>query len=84
MHEADADKRAEKPERPRGAGGGTAEARGHERQAGTANEEDTGDETRKLIEEVLRRENIKAAHDALTRMGLVSFLAEHQRLACTL
>ena len=59
MREVDADKRAEKPERPCGAGGGTAKARGSERQAGTANEADTGDETRKLIEEVLRRENIR-------------------------
>jgi RNA-directed DNA polymerase len=69
MREEDADKRAEKPERPCGAGGGTAKARGPERQTGTANEEDTGDEARKLIEEVLRRENIKAAHDRVVQNG---------------
>lgn len=69
MHEADADQRAEKPERPRGAGGGTAKARGPERQTSTANEEDTGDEPRRLIEEVLRRENIKAAHDRVVQNG---------------
>lgn len=69
MREADADKRAEKPERPRGAGGGTAKARGSERQTSTANEDDTGDESRKLIEEVLRRENIKAAHDRVVQNG---------------
>lgn len=69
MREADADKRVEKPERPCGAGGGTAKARGPERQTSTANEEDTGDEPRKLIEEVLRRENIKAAHDRVVQNG---------------
>ncbi|MDI6773468.1 MAG: group II intron reverse transcriptase/maturase, partial [bacterium] len=67
MHEEGAVKRVEKPKRPCGAGGGTAEARGPERQTCAANEDQPGDGTPKLIEEVLRRENVKAAYDRVVR-----------------
>src|SRR5213594_2929679 len=62
MREADADKRAEKPERPRREGGVTAEGTGAERQAGTARGEHAGDRTSMLMEEAMRRENVSAAY----------------------
>ena len=62
MREADADKRAEKPERPRKVGGGTAEGTGVERQTRTARGEHAGDKPSMLMEEVLRRENVMAAY----------------------
>lgn len=69
MHEGDAGKRAGMPERTRGGGGGTAETRTTERQACAANEEKAGDGAQELIEEVLRYENLKAAHDRVVRNG---------------
>ena len=60
--EGDAGTRAERPERPWGAGGGTAERPGAERQARPACRASTGDEAPGLMEEVLRRENLVAAH----------------------
>jgi len=62
MSDRDADKKAEKPERPRRVGGGTAESTGIARQARTARREQAGDEAHALLEKVLRRENIMAAH----------------------
>ena len=69
MHEGDAAKRTEMSKRTRGASGGTAQAREPERQACTASEENAGDGIPELIEEVLRRENLKAAHDRVVRNG---------------
>ncbi|MGH7676098.1 MAG: group II intron reverse transcriptase/maturase, partial [Gemmatimonadales bacterium] len=66
---ADAAKRAGRPERPRGAGDGIAEATGVERQADTARGEHAGAEAQELMEEVLRRENMKAAHRRVVRNG---------------
>jgi len=81
MDERDAGKRAEKLERAGRAGGGTAERTGAARQASGAPGEQAGDEALGLMEEVLRRENLKAA--LLSRMGLVSLVQEKQRLAST-
>lgn len=70
MHEGDAEKStAERPERARGAGGGTAEAAGIERQVGTARGENAGEGTPTLIEEVLRRDNMLAAHARVVKNG---------------
>ena len=57
------------PERPRGAGDGIAEATGVERQADTARGGEAGGEAPMLMEEVLRRENMKAAHKRVVRNG---------------
>jgi RNA-directed DNA polymerase len=57
------------PERPRGAGDGIAEATGVERQADKARREEAGAEALKLMEEVLRRENMQAAHKRVVRNG---------------
>jgi RNA-directed DNA polymerase len=67
MRQVDAGKRAERPERPRRVGGGTAESTGDERQAGTARGGKAGDETSLLMEEVLRRENVLRAYDRVVR-----------------
>lgn len=67
MHEGDADQRAERPERARAIGGGTAEGPGAARQTGTARREDVREETPLLMEEVLRRENVKAAYKRVVR-----------------
>jgi len=69
MSEEGADKKAEMPERPRKAGGGTAEDTGFERQADTAHRGNAGDETSRLMEEVLRRENVLAAYKRVVRNG---------------
>ena len=69
MHEGDAAKKVEKPERPRRTGGGTADDPGVERQARTACEDNVEDETSKLIDEVLRRENLLAAHERVLKNG---------------
>jgi RNA-directed DNA polymerase len=69
MTEADADKRAERPERPRRVGGGAAEGTGDERQAVAARGENAGDEPSLLMEEVLRRENVSRAYDRVVRNG---------------
>ena len=57
------------PEGSRRVGGGTAEGTGRERQAHAARGENAGDETTKLMEEVLRRENLMAAHQRVVRNG---------------
>jgi retron-type reverse transcriptase len=69
MRDGDAGKKAERPERPRGGGDGIAEPRAIERQTRTAYNDKTGDETPKLMEEVLRRENIKAAYERVVHNG---------------
>ena len=55
------------PEQPRRAGGGTAEGKGVERQTRTVRREQAGEETSMLMEEVARRENMKAAHKRVVR-----------------
>ena len=60
MDETDAGQKAEKLERAGRAGGGTAERTGAARQAFGAPGEQAGDEALGLMEEVLRRENLKA------------------------
>ena len=57
------------PERPRGAGGGTAEGSGVERQARPARGGRAGEGTPLLMEEVLRRENVFAAYERVVRNG---------------
>jgi len=69
MREGDAVSRAGKPERPREASGGTAHGPGAERQARAACEGKAGDGTLMLMEEVLRRENMTAAHERVVRNG---------------
>jgi RNA-directed DNA polymerase len=69
MTEGGADKRAGKPERPRGAGDGIAEAAGVERQADKVRRGEAGVEAQGLMEEVLRRENVQAAHQRVVRNG---------------
>lgn len=69
MSERDADKRAERPERPRRAGRGTADGSGVERQTLAARSEQAGDETSSLFEEVLRRENMMAALERVVSNG---------------
>ncbi len=60
MNERDAGERAERPERAGRVGGGTAESSGTARQTSGAPGEQAGDEALGLMEEVLRRENLKA------------------------
>ena len=62
MREGDAARRAGRPEGPRRVGGGTAERTGIERQARTACDDPAGDGPPLRLEEVLRRENLLAAH----------------------
>jgi RNA-directed DNA polymerase len=69
MDEVDAAKRAGKPERPRGEGGGTAGIPEVARQASRAQEEPAGHQARSLIEEVLRRANLIKAHQRVVRNG---------------
>ena len=69
MPEGDAGKKAEKPERARRAGGGTAEGTGNERQAGTAREGKAGDGAPMLMEEVCARQNLMAAYQRVVRNG---------------
>lgn len=69
MGERDAGKKAEKPERPRRAGGGTAQGTGIARQASTAHQDQAGDGAQLLMERVLRRENILAAHRRVVKNG---------------
>jgi hypothetical protein len=61
MDEGDAHRKAEKPEDSRKAAGGTRENTVRERQTSAAAEENAQPETPKLLEEVLRRENLIAA-----------------------
>jgi RNA-directed DNA polymerase len=69
MREVDAERRAEMPERPRETGGGTADGLGVEHQARAAYGENAGAETLELLEEVLCRENLIAAHKRVVRNG---------------
>ena len=82
--------KAEMPERARKVGGGTAEDTGIlPRQADTARRESTGDGAPLLMEEVLRRENLKAAYkrvvankgaagvDGISVHELKAYLVEH-------
>ncbi len=69
QREGDVGSRAEMPERPAGESGGTARAVGLERQARTAWEENAGAGTERLMEEVLRRENVVAAYERVVRNG---------------
>lgn len=57
------------PVRPATESGGTANSAGLEGQAYTAREEQSGDETLELIQEVLRRENMLSAHQRVVRNG---------------
>lgn len=68
-HEVDADKRAERPERPQRVGGGTAERTGDERQTGPARGDNVGAEASLLMEEVLRRENVLRAYNRVVQNG---------------
>ncbi len=61
MDEADADRRVEMPEDSRKVAGGTGEKKERERQTSTAEKEKTQPEAEKLLEEVLRRENMLSA-----------------------
>ena len=67
MPEGDADKMAERPERTRRAGGGTAEGTGRVHQAGTVREGNVGDGTPMLMEEVCARENLLTAYRRVVR-----------------
>lgn len=69
MREGDPASKAETPERPEAAGGGTTEDHGFAGQARTAHEEPSGDETQMLIQEVLRRENVFRAYKRVVRNG---------------
>ena len=61
MNEGDAHRKAEMPEDSRKVAGGTRKKRARERQTFTAAEENTQPEATKLLEEVLRRENLMLA-----------------------
>jgi RNA-directed DNA polymerase len=61
MDEGDAQRKAERPEDSRKVAGGTRENTARERQASAAAEENAQPEATKLLEEVLRRENLIAA-----------------------
>lgn len=67
--EGDAGTRAGTPERPQEASGGTAYGLRNERQARAARSGAAGDEARSLIDEVLRRENMAAAHARVVSNG---------------
>ena len=67
MIRRDADTKAEKPEPPRRAGGGTAEGTGLERHAITAPIEHADEEATLLMEQVVRRENMLAAYKRVVR-----------------
>lgn len=69
MREGDVGSRAEMPERTRKVGGGTAGGTGTDRQARTAGREKAGDGALKLMEEVLRRENLVKAHARVVKNG---------------
>jgi RNA-directed DNA polymerase len=89
MREEDAEQKAEKPERNRKVGGGTAEDTTSARQALTARGDKANDEASLLIEEVLRRENMMKAHkrvvanggapgvDGITVDELIAYCREH-------
>jgi RNA-directed DNA polymerase len=69
MSEEDAVEKAEKLERSRKVGGGTAEDTATARQTLTARGEKAEVEARSLMEEVLRRENVMAAYKRVVANG---------------
>ena len=69
MRSGDVASRAERPERSQKASGGTAHGPGIDRQARTACEGNARDGTPMIMEEVLRRENLIAAHKRVMRNG---------------
>jgi RNA-directed DNA polymerase len=69
MREADADTRAETPSRTQTTHRGTVGGSSTARQARTAREDTGGNEARTLIEQVVRRENLVAAHARVVRNG---------------
>jgi RNA-directed DNA polymerase len=69
MDRRDAGKKAERPERAGKVGGGTAEDTGTARQAAAASGDNAGDEAPGRMEEVLRRENLKAANKRVVANG---------------
>jgi RNA-directed DNA polymerase len=89
MGEGDSGKRAEMLEAVPEANGGTGSNRDSGSQAHTAGDEEAGDETAKLMEEVLRRENLIEAHkrvkqnkgapgvDGMTVDELMPYCQEH-------
>jgi len=64
-----ADNRVEKPERRLRAGGSTAEGKAAARQVYPARDESSGDGSMRLMDEVVSRENLKAAHRRVVRNG---------------
>jgi RNA-directed DNA polymerase len=89
MGERDADRKAEMPEDSRKVAGGTCGGTGRERQAPAAGKEKARPETKELMEEVLRRENLREALkrvrsnqgvpgvDGMTTEALVPYLREN-------
>jgi RNA-directed DNA polymerase len=89
MGEGDSDKREEKPEVNLETNGGTGRDREDESQAHTACDEEAGDGTSRLMEEVLRRDNLIEAHkrvkqnkgapgvDGMTVDELMPYCREH-------
>ena len=69
MREEDPAREEETPKRPGAAGDGITEGFGFAGQARTAQEEQPGDETQMLIQEVLRRENMLRAFKRVVRNG---------------
>jgi group II intron reverse transcriptase/maturase len=69
MDERHADRAGDGLRPIRRVGGGTAEGRDRERDTATAREENAGDGASGLMEEVLRRENLKAAYKRVVRNG---------------
>lgn len=69
MTERDADQNAEMRERPGRGRGGTAASTGDVRQAGATRADTPGAETSRLMEEVLRRENLMRAHARVVQNG---------------
>jgi len=69
MREADADTRAETPSRASMTGRGTAGGRDSVRQARAARDDSSGNEALTLIEQVVRRENLLAAHARVVHNG---------------
>ncbi len=69
MHEADAEKTAEKPEPSAKVGGGTAEVRGPARQACAGPTDCAGTQTQELLQKVVSRENLLLAHRRVVQNG---------------
>jgi RNA-directed DNA polymerase len=69
MREGDAGRKTEMSSRPQKAPGGTGGTTGTGHQARTARNDSGGDEALTLIEQVVRRENLVAAHARVVRNG---------------